>query len=206
MNPIKEHLGKIIATYTSGNYYDLLIQAKDQYVKLTGRMDEDRDEYESRMNNFNDWFIFNFKRDDGRRIIDDYIQDNDIDPELAKAFHNIKYSVFHFQKINFRDKIIFKDLLHDETIKLSKSAASVGMVVDDIFVGRVINYQNENYLLDGICMLPGEILSIIKKQSKKVRQTKDDEEEINFLIKLELLKTKSLHYGHIDYSKIFVFN
>ena len=32
------------------------------------------------------------------------------------------------------------------------------------------------------------------------------DEELNFLLQLESLKTKAMHYSHIDPAKIFIFN
>ena len=88
--------------YTTGDKYDLLKSAKEYYIDATGKIDDETDEYESRMSSFNDWYIFNYRREDGRRIIDDYINDFKIDDELAKAFHNVNYSLFSFAKYNLK--------------------------------------------------------------------------------------------------------
>lgn len=205
MNSIDIHIDKILENYTEGEYYELLKKAKDIYVELTGKMDEETSEYESRMNTFNDWFIFNFRRDDNRRVIDDYITKFDIDPELSKSFHNINYSVFQFVKINFRKQIVLKDILHNEKFTLSKEDCKLGLLEDDIFVGRLVSHADKNFLLKGVCTLPREILSSLKKQSKKVRKLNSDKKEEKFLLTLEKLKTKSLHYGHINSEKIFIF-
>lgn len=206
MNFIDEHIEKVLNVYTEGEYYDLLKEAKDLYVKLTGKMDEDTSEYESRMNTFNDWFIFNFRREDTRRVIDDYIQDHNIDPELAKSFHNTNYSLFHFVKINFRKQIVLKDVLHNEKFVLNKEDCSLALLEDDIFVGRLVSHADKNYLLKGVCTLPRETFSILKKQSKKVRKLNSIEEEEKYLLILEKLKIKSLHYGHLNSEKIFIFD
>ena len=100
---------------------------------------------------------------------------------------------------------IFKNILHDKKIALSKSLKHFGMVQDDLFVGRSIEHEGETYLLKGMCPLPGNILSNLKKQSKKVRKLNSHEEEEKFLLELERLKIKSLNYGHIDANKIFIF-
>lgn len=196
---------KILGLYTSGDYYQLMVKAKEAYTKLTGRLDEEQEEYEARMNNFNDWYIFNFRRDDGRRIIDDYIQDYSVEDDLSRAFHNIVYSVFHFSKINFRKKMVLKDLLHNQKYTLSKDDASLGIVEDDIFVGRLIHFGDRPFLLNGVCVLPRDVMGIIQKESKKIRKLNDVKAEEAFLLRLEELKTKSLNYGHIENSKIFTF-
>lgn len=206
MNFIDEHIDKILKLYTEGDYYELLKKAKTKYIELTGKMDEDASEYEARMNSFNDWFIFNYRRDDTRRVIDDYIQDHQVDNDLAKSFHNTNYSLFHFVKINFRKQIILKDVLHNEKIVLRKEDCQLALLEDDIFVGRLVAYKNKNYLLRGVCTLPRETLGHLKKQARKIRKLNSTEEEEKFLLTLEKLKIKSLNYGHINSEKIFVFN
>lgn len=205
MNFIDEHIEKILKVYTEGEYYELLKSAKDVYVDLTGKMDEDTSEYESRMNTFNDWFIFNFRREDTRRVVDDYIQDHNIESELAKSFHNTNYSLFHFVKINFRKQIVLKDILHNEKFVLNIEECNLALLEDDVFVGRIISHDDKNFLLKGVCTMPRETFSILKKESKKIRKLNSLEEEESFLLTLEKLKTKSLHYGHLNSEKIFVF-
>ena len=206
MNVIERHIEKILVEYTQGEHYELLKKAKELFTELTGKLDEESDEYELRMNSFNDWFIFNFRRENDRRIIDDYIFEHKIDDELAKAFHNVNHSLFTYAKMNLKKQIVLKDLLHDKKFALGKDVKHFGMVQDDLFVGRIVQYQGENYLLKGMCPLPGNVLGNLKKQSKKIRKLNSWEEEEKFLLELERLKTKSLNYGHIDANKIFTFN
>ena len=75
-----------------------------------------------------------------------------------------------------------------------------------MFIGRVVEHGGAFYLLSGICLLPRNVYSILKKQSRKVRKLNNQEEEENFLLQLENFKTKSLQYGHVDSEKIFTFN
>lgn len=167
MNLIERHIEKIMEHYTTGENYDLLKQAKEFYINATGKIDDETDEYESRMSSFNDWFIFNFRIDDGRRIIDDYINDFKIDDELAKSFHNVNYSLFAFVKFNFKKQVVLKDILHNEKYVVQKDQSNIGLVPDDLFVGRVISYSDENFVLRGMCTLPTTLLSKLKKRIKK---------------------------------------
>ena len=206
MNIIEEHIEKILEKYTQGDYYDLLLRAKQHYINATGKLNEDTDEYESRMNTFNDWFIFHFKMDNDRRVIDDYIQDSNLDVDLAKAFYDVNYSLFHFVKINFRKQVVLKDILHNQKLILAKDNGGISLVADDIFVGRTITYKDQTYLMRGLCTLPRTVLSNLKKEAKKVRKLNNIDEEESYLLKIESLMTRSLNYGHIDANKIFVFN
>lgn len=206
MNIIEKHIEKIMENYTSGDKYELLKGAKEYYIEATGKIDDETDEYESRMSSFNDWYIFNYRREDGRRVIDDYINDFKIDDELAKAFHNVNYSLFSFTKYNFKKQMVLKDILHDEKYVINKDQKNIGLVPEDLFVGRVVTYNKENFVLRGMCTLPGNVLSKLKKESRKIRKLNSESSEEAFLLKLEQLKTKSLQYSHLDVNQIFVFS
>jgi len=202
---IESHIDKIIDKYTQGDYYDLLIKAKDEFTTLTGKIDEETNEYESRMYTFNDWYIFNFRREDNRRIIDDYIQNYDLESDLSKSLYNINFSLFQFVKINYKKQIVLKDILHNEKFVLKKEECNLALLEDDLFIGRLVSLEDRNYLLKGVTTLPREVLTQLKKQAKKVRKLNSREAEEDFLITLEKLKVKSLHYGHLNSEKIFVF-
>lgn len=172
---------------------------------MTGKIDEEANEYEARMNTFNDWFIFNYKHDGHKRIIDDYIQDFEIEEELAKSLYNINFSLFQFVKINYKKQIVLKDILHNVKFTLEKDSCNLALLEDDLFMGRLVTFKEENHLLKGVTTLPREVLSPLKKESKKIRKLNSSEAEENFLLTLEKLKVKSLHYGHLNSEKIFVF-
>lgn len=202
---VTEHLDKVLNLYTQGDHFDDLKEAKEKYFSITGKLDEDKDEFEPRMNCFNDWYIFQYRHQDGSKVIEDYIRTHNLDVELAQALLNVNHSLFEFSKINFRKQIVLKDILHDEKITLVKSHPNISLMEGDVFTGRVIKYKGDFYLLRGLCILPQGVKSILKKQSKKIRKLNSFEEELNFLLQLECLKTKAMHYSHIDPTKIFIF-
>ncbi len=203
---IDSHVEKMLTLYTQGEYFERLKQAKEAYVALTGKLDEDKDEFESRMNCFNEWYLFQWKDESGKKIVEDYIRRERLDEELSQAFLNVNHTLLEFSKVSWRNQFILKDMLHDEKIALAKGHKHIGLVEDDIFIGRVVRYKGESFLLRGVCTLPHSIRSLLKKQSKKVRKMNSFEEELKYLLQLESLKTKSMHYKHIEPSKIFVFS
>jgi hypothetical protein len=203
---VHDHLDKVLGVYTQGQFFSVLKEAKEKYFSLTGKMDEDKDEFESRMNSFNDWYIFQYRQQDGSKVIEEYIRNNTLEEEISQALLNVNHSLFEFSLSTFGKKIVLKDILHDEKIVLKKDHPTISLMEGDIFTGRVIRYKDENYLLKGVCTLPQSVKSILKKQSKKIRKMNSFDEELNFLLLLESLKTKAMHYSHIDPGKIFVFN
>lgn len=202
---VHDHLDKVLSLYTKDEFFKDLKSAKEKYFSITGKLDEDKEEFESRMNCFNDWYIFQYRHDDGSKVIEEYIRSSQLDEEISQAMLNVNHSLFEFSKINFRKQIVLKDILHDEKVVLAKTHPNISLMEGDVFTGRVMKYQGEYYLLRGICTLPRGVTSILKKQSKKVRKANSFEEELNFLLQLESLKTKAMHYSHIDPAKIFIF-
>lgn len=202
---VHDHIDKVLSHYTQGEFFSDLKEAKEKYFSLTGKLDEDKDEFESRMNSFNDWYIFQYRQKDGSKVIEEYIRNNQLDEEMSQALLNVNHSLFEFTKTSFRKQIVLKDILHDEKIVLKKDHPTISLMEGDIFTGRIIKYKGDNYLLKGVCTLPQKVKSILKKQSKKVRKMNNFEEELKFLLHLEALKTKATHYSHIDPAKIFVF-
>lgn len=203
MNLIQEEFDKILATYTSDSFYEELKEAKEQFINKTGRIDEESEEYESRMNSFNHWYIFDYVRADGKTLIQNYQEKHP--SGLIESMQTVNYSLFLFQKINFRRQIVIKDILHSNKFILSKENGTLPLVEDDLFLGRTVKHEEENYLLNGIVTLPREVYSALKKESKKIRKLNNSSEELGFLMNLERLKNRSIQYGHIDSNKIFNF-
>ena len=118
----------------------------------------------------------------------------------------MNHSLFEYSKINFQGQIILKDILHGQSIPLSKEQKILSLVEGDLFMGRVINYKGEFILLRGVSLLPSSIKSYFAKECKKIIKQNSFEAELKFLLHLESLVTKSMNYHHIDPEKIFVFN
>lgn len=206
INVIQENLDRILVEYTKGHHLESLIEAKKEYFELTGTLTEEDDEYESRMNSFNDWYLFQYlSKRKTKTVIKDYLEKVQVDDEIAKALLTLNHSLFEFSKINIFKKIVIEDVLHGKKIILPKDGLTIGIVKGDMFTGRLLNYKNQYYLLKGVCIYPESVKNILRKESKKIRKLKDPNQELSFLLKLESLKTKSLRYGHIDMTKIFVF-
>lgn len=204
---IKEHLHNALNTFSQGEYLDDMLEAKKVYFEVTGIANEEDDDYESRMNSFNDWYVLQFQSSrSARTVIKEYIMQNEVEDAVKDSLLNFSFSYYEFAGRNLRKHIVLKDILHDKKIILPKNHYELGMVKNDTFVGRLITHQDESFLLDGVCVMPKEVSSLLKKEAKKVRKMDKLEEEIHFLMQLEYLKNKWQRYLHIDPLKIFVFD
>lgn len=203
---IQNHFDKAFVEYTSGIHYETLIEAKNKYFSITGRINDEDEDYEIRMDSFNDWYVFQFiSSRKTRTVIKDYLINNQIDESVSKSLLNVNHSLFEFTGENRRREVVLNDLLHDKKYILATEHTHLGFLKKDIFVGRMISFEKFNYLMKGMCIIPVKVKSILKKQCKKIRKAKDPSLELDYLLKIEALKTKWNQYGHIDPVKIFVF-
>jgi hypothetical protein len=204
---LKEHFLKALGIYTEGVHYETLLEAKKEYFTITGQANDDDDDFEARMNSFNEWYVLQFISMRGTRtVISDYLINNPVDDFLAKSLSGVNYSLFEYVGKNLRGLDTLYDMVHDKKITLPKGESLPSIIKDDIFVGRVLTFDSQNYLMQGLCVIPKDIRGILKKECKKVRKLKNPGEELKFLLKIESFKTKWIRYGHVDATKIFKFN
>lgn len=197
---------KALDRYAIGVHYDNLIKAKEQYFGVTGRVIDDDEDYESRMNFFNDWYLLQFTPESKKNILmKDYLLDKKIDKDILKAFLNVNFSIFEYRGEGFFGGLYLYDILHKKKVALCKGHHRPGLLKDDLFIGRVIYINRDAYLLANVSMLPKEIKKILFKESRNIRKFKSSSVEVDFLMKLETLKTKWKRYGHIQADKIFTF-
>jgi hypothetical protein len=204
---LKEHFDKALGIYTTGVHYDTLLEAKKEYFEITGQANDDDDDFEARMNSFNEWYVLQFISKRGTRtVISDYLMNHPVDDTLARSLAGVNYSLFEYTGKSLTGHDVLYDMLHDKKIKLPKGGELPSIIKDDIFVGRVLTYQESPFLMSGLCVIPKEVRGILKKECKRVRKLKNPNEELKFLLKIESFKTKWIRYGHVDATKIFKFD
>ena len=206
MNPlIKNHYEKAIKKFTSAPYYSTMIAAKKEYFDRTGVVHEDEEDYEIKMNAFNDWYILQYVSREGGPFIKFYIEDNNLGEEIYNTFMRVNYSLFEYMGTTFKGINTFKDILHSTKISLAKDHRELSILKKDILIGRIINYQNQFYFLDGMTFLPYDTRSLLVKESKRVRKAVDPRQEYEFLMNVEKMKTRYSQFGHVDMNRFFKF-
>lgn len=197
---------RILQDYESGENYDRLLSAKQSYIEITGVLHEEDDDFDSRMNCFNDWFVFNYELPSGEKVYEKYINQNDVDKEMKTILKSVRFSLFEFSKVNLKKQMVLRDYISDEKIALAKSHHQYGLLKEDVFIGHVAQIEHESYLLRGVRIIPSAVKSILKKKSKQFRKNANPRDIDSYLLKVENLKTKSSRYAHIEPVKIFVFD
>lgn len=193
--------------YTSTDNYDVLLEARDEYFKLTGQALEEDDDYESIMNSFNDWYLVQFvSKLRIRTAIKDYALKYNPDEDVVYALTHVKHSLFEFSGKSLGGKFQLNDILHSTKIHLAPSHPQLAMVKNDLFLGRLLKYKDEYFLMNGMSILPKEIKGLLETESKKLRKEKNFHKEKYFLFLVENLKNKWKRYGHLQADRLFNFN
>jgi len=198
-------LNTAIDKFSSREHLENILAAKDEYFELTGNLSEVDEDYESRMNGFNYWYLTQRIAQDDNTLLEKFIDSEELTDDVKDALLNINHSLFEYRGLSFTKKHTFKDILHDKKFHIPKDRFHLQLIKDDIFIARTIEIDGDVNLLNDISVLPQDIRSILVKESKKVRKLKDKTRDLQFLMAVEKLKTKWRRYGHIDPKKIFKF-
>ena len=151
---IKEHYDRAIAEYTSGEFYDTMIEAKKEYFELTGVLHEDEEDYETKMNAFNDWYMLRYVSKDGGPFMKIYIEKNELGEEFYNAFIRCNYSLFEYLDKSFRGAHVFRDILHSTKFSLAKGHRELPCSSTTSSSDGFLEYQKEYYFLDGMTLFP----------------------------------------------------
>lgn len=205
MSQVFEVLNRAVEKYSSRTYLEDLMKAKGEYFELVGKISDEDDDFESRMNGFNYWFLLERELSDGTTLLKDFLSSNELEAEVANSLEMINHSLFEYRGLSLTKKHVFYDILHDTKFHVLSENFNFQLIKDDIFTARTVTFNGVNYVLNDISTLPSEIKSILVRESKKVRKLKDKKRDLQFLIMVEKLKTKWKRYGHIDARKIFTF-
>ncbi len=207
MGLIFKHLEKALKEYSSGDFYPMVLEAKKEYTILTGQINDDDDDYENRVNAFNDWYVLQYIAPEFQSsVMDEYARRHELPEDLAEAFSKLNHSLFQYGGETYKNIKVVKDHLHKgPKLTLSSEHPTPGLLRGDLFTGRSLDYKGERFLLSGVCILPREMTGKLVRDARKVQKTGSREFETNFLMKLEYFKTKWTRYSHLPPERIFQF-
>lgn len=203
---LKKVLDDALSLYSSEPHFKAMLEAKNIYFEKTGVAHEEDEDYESRMNSFNNWYLFEYRHFSWHQeAIKMYAAEHVENEEIKQALEAQVHSVFEYKGQSLLGKEVLMDLLHKKKLVLSAESAMPSLFKNDLFIGRVLPLDQTFYLMNGLSILPREARSHIVKECKKVRKYDNAKEESKFLLQVEFLRSKWKRYGHLDASKIFLF-
>lgn len=180
--------------------------ARNSYFKITGTVDHDTRDFEDKMKSFTEWFVLNFPvYRVNSKIYKLYHEIHPIDQKLLESLEKVRFSLFEPVYHALSKKMYLYDLLSGKKYSLMDHSHSFSIIEGELFVGRVMYFENQFYILNGVCPIPLEVKQLVKKQTKLVKSRSVDMTEQEFLLALEGMRFRALSYQHIAASSIFKF-
>ncbi|MBI4745221.1 MAG: hypothetical protein HY786_01410 [Deltaproteobacteria bacterium] len=206
MMSFREYYDRLIEMLATEDKATVIMHAKIEFWRATGKMHGDEPSFESRMAAFFDWYLFD-KKVNGMTPLEEYLAEEpeeiEIEREIYREFLNDIHSIFIVKKIT-SNAIKVRDLFTRLDYSLNTEDGSTGFYRGAVFEGRVLPYSGGLYLSPALCFHPKESRRIIKHLFKMVR--KAEETEILPLIhRLSHMNLKWETYRNIKVRDIYKF-
>jgi hypothetical protein len=204
---LQDYLDRILESYSKGDYYEEVKRAKAEFFSRAGQVAEGSDKFESQMNAFLDWYLYDRPLDKSqicpvKMFVFDHLKD--VDPADHVVFHDLTksiHSLFELLKVRGND-VFVKDLFTSEKYIVEDSEINAGFSKGDIFEGRLIKFHDKLVFGSSFVFHPKECRSFIVKEIKKVRAL-DAKQHLKLMHKLAMMRIKSEQYSHIDVKHIY---
>ena len=172
-------IDRLIVHFAGDAWRAEVANAKKEFFQDAGIMDEQTDQFEMRMTQFLDWYLFTRKLA-GRTVtpaqfaleIDDFKM-TAVERVLFESLSEAKHSLFEFLRLRGRD-IFVKDLILDKEIVLRESQVNIGFSRDEIFESRLIPYGEDFVFARSFCFHPSEARSFVDEEIGKLQDIEDE--------------------------------
>jgi hypothetical protein len=205
----QKYLDPVIEMFTTGEYYQEVFKAKQEYFERAGVVYEDDQEFENRMCTFMDWYLFDRELPaiDLPPIKFYFRKNKDLfssdELNLYKDFCATVHSIFYLRKVS-GGTIFVKDLFSAKNHEVKDTEINLGFVKGDIFEARLIPFKGVYEFSKGFCFHPVEMEKFILGEIKKVRY-QDKSRQTKLILQLAAMKLKHQRYQHINIKHIYTF-
>jgi hypothetical protein len=203
----EELIDRLTTYFTGDQYRDDVAIAKKEFFDEAGIMDEENHQFEMRMTQFLEWFLFTRRLKGAELTPAQYalqLEDFEMTADERPLFENLattRHSLYEFLKIR-GDDIHIRDLFLDKKIVIHDSPIRIGFNRDEFFDGRLIPHGEEFHFARSFCFHPGEASKYILGEVKKLRKSSASEQEA-FMLKLLKMRYKYEQYRHLKLDYVY---
>jgi hypothetical protein len=186
-----------------------LEHAMKEFERLTGKFDDEHENFNSKMDDFRTWFVlfYNFSEKPHYMLEKAKLAQKEKDKlsDIYKKFSTSTSSVFKILKIK-KNQILLKDLIYKQTFKVEDSLQALTLEEGGFIQTTVFKTSETLYTMAfGVVSHPNEarvfILKQIKNLLKKNKKTKDNIKLESFSLMQELM---SMRYQLFKYKQVSV--
>jgi len=202
---------KIIQFYTSPGYREDVVEAKNHFQEVAGSFDESAPDFEAKMAQFTDWYVFSRRlKRMAEAPIEYCLQDSkysidDNEKALYFSLRNSRHSLFEFIKVKKGD-VYIRDLFTDFEYVIRNSNITIGFNREELFEARLIPFENEFIFATSFCLHPAQVSRFITKEIRKVNKLPETEHakaREDLIQRLFKMKHKHEQYRHLDIRDVY---
>lgn len=204
----KNSLQKLVGFFTTPEFVEELLDAKNHFFGNTGSLDENLPNYNLRMHQFYEWYfitrplrsymkppLYVCDQQRGLRLTEE-------DTECITILQNThKHLLFEYIKSK-NDFVHVKDLLKNEKFQIHNSHFVFGFDSKEYFQARIVEIGKEKYFLNSFCFHPESSQKFIQAEIKLLQANKDLSLE-DLLLRLNKMRYKFEQYKHVKPEMIY---
>ena len=200
-------MDKILNHFAGVQFQDEVRLAKSEFFDNAGILDEQSDQFELRMSQFFDWYLFT-------REMKGYAQtpleavhmarELRFAPEELTGIEKLiahRHSLFEFIKLKDQDMTI-RDLITGEKLIVKQSPWTFGFDRQEIFEARLIPAGSTWIFTKGFCFHPMDAKKYILSEIKRHKKDPDLNPE-DMMLKLVKMRYKFERYRHVKIEMIY---
>jgi len=197
----------LVQLFTGPQYTQEVLDAKREFFERAGIVDEESVNFETRMSQFLDWYMFSRELSDVHLPpVNYYLEKNreKLSPEERELYENLtktNHSLFEFVKLRDND-VTIRDLFTKKKSLLENSSITAGFNSEEVFEARIIPFEKTWVFTKGFCFHPLEASKFILKEIKQVRHLDKSHKEA-LMLKLLKMRYKFEQYKHIRLDFIY---
>ena len=206
------YVEKLMQHYTGHNYLTEVESAKGDFFERAGTFDEASVDFELKMAQFTDWYLFTRSmKTTGRAAIEMVLDDptfalGDADRVTYLNLRNSRHSLFEFQKLK-NDDVYIRDLFTGFKYVIRHSRMTQGFNRDEYFEARLVPAGDDGFVFsNSFCFHPSVVSKYVQKEVKRVNGLPEEDQapaREELLARLFRMKSKHEQYRHLDIHEIY---
>ena len=200
-------IDRLVAHYTGPQFRDEVVQAKRDFFEDAGLIGDDTNQFEVRMAQFLDWYIFS------RDLSETHLPPvhlafetapfdmTDLERAQLRALTEHKHSLFEHVR-TLRQDVSIRDLFNGQKYTIENTNVTHGFNADEVFETRIFPWEGTWGFARGFCFHPVEASAFIREECKKIRHLEAHDKEV-LMLRLMKMRYKHDQYQHIRLDYIY---
>jgi hypothetical protein len=206
-----QFIDNIMQFFAEGAFKAEAVMAKNEFYELAGMFDEQSQNFDLKMSQFNDWYIFHRKLSQYKKTPIQYFVENwpvDLSEEDKLLYMNLannRYSLFEFLKIKNGDLYV-RDLFSKYKLIIKNSPVTYGFETDVYFQARLIPHEDTFVFSTAYCFHPPDATKFLQAEVKKVMKLPELEQKEAreaALNRFFRMRNKFEQYQHVGIQEIY---